>query len=48
MLLLLSCMQDFDFTLPGVTSISADTHKYGYATKGTSVVLYRFRTMMTS
>ena len=32
---------DFDFTLPGVTSISADTHKYGYATKGTSVVLYR-------
>ena len=32
---------DFDFTLPGVTSMSADTHKYGYATKGTSVVLYR-------
>ncbi len=31
----------FDFTLPGVTSISADTHKYGYAAKGTSVVLYR-------
>ncbi|MBU2611023.1 MAG: aspartate aminotransferase family protein, partial [Chloroflexi bacterium] len=25
----------------GVTSISADTHKYGYAAKGTSVVLYR-------
>jgi glutamate/tyrosine decarboxylase-like PLP-dependent enzyme len=24
-----------------VTSISADTHKYGYAPKGTSVVLYR-------
>lgn len=33
----------FDFTLPGVTSISADTHKYGYAAKGTSVVLYRGR-----
>lgn len=32
---------DFDFCLPGVTSISADTHKYGYAAKGTSVVLYR-------
>jgi sphinganine-1-phosphate aldolase len=32
---------DFDFRLPGVTSISADTHKYGYAAKGTSVVLYR-------
>ena len=31
----------FDFTLPGVTSMSADTHKYGYAAKGTSVVLYR-------
>ena len=31
----------FDFRLPGVTSISADTHKYGYALKGTSVVLYR-------
>jgi len=24
-----------------VTSISADTHKYGYASKGTSVILYR-------
>jgi len=31
----------FDFELPGVTSISADTHKYGYAPKGTSVILYR-------
>lgn len=31
----------FDFRLPGVTSISADTHKYGFAAKGTSVVLYR-------
>ena len=31
----------FDFTLPGVTSMSADTHKYGYAAKGSSVVLYR-------
>jgi sphinganine-1-phosphate aldolase len=33
----------FDFRLPGVTSISADTHKFGYAAKGTSVVLYRDR-----
>ncbi|MCL5437596.1 MAG: aminotransferase class V-fold PLP-dependent enzyme [Candidatus Thermoplasmatota archaeon] len=32
---------DFDFDLPGVTSISMDTHKYGYAPKGTSVILYR-------
>jgi glutamate/tyrosine decarboxylase-like PLP-dependent enzyme len=31
----------FDFALPGVTSMSADTHKYGYAAKGSSVVLYR-------
>lgn len=31
----------FDFTLPGVTSISIDTHKYGYASKGTSVILYK-------
>jgi len=30
----------FDFGVPGVTSMSADTHKYGYAAKGTSVVLY--------
>ncbi len=33
----------FDFRVPGVTSMSADTHKYGYAAKGTSVVLYRTR-----
>ncbi|GMH64415.1 hypothetical protein TrST_g2494 [Triparma strigata] len=32
---------EFDFTLQGVTSMSCDTHKYGYASKGTSVVLYR-------
>jgi sphinganine-1-phosphate aldolase len=32
---------DFDFRVPGVTSMSADTHKYGFAAKGTSVVLYR-------
>ncbi|CAN5469058.1 pyridoxal-dependent decarboxylase [soil metagenome] len=31
----------FDFRLPGVTSISADTHKYGYSFKGTSTVLFR-------
>src|SRR5512143_461485 len=32
---------DFDFTVPGVTSISMDMHKYGYAAKGCSVVMYR-------
>jgi glutamate/tyrosine decarboxylase-like PLP-dependent enzyme len=31
----------FDFRVPGVTSISADTHKYGYAFKGTSVLAFR-------
>jgi glutamate/tyrosine decarboxylase-like PLP-dependent enzyme len=31
----------FDFRVPGVTSISADTHKYGYAFKGTSTLLFR-------
>ncbi|KAL2891357.1 Sphingosine-1-phosphate lyase [Ceratocystis lukuohia] len=31
----------FDFRLPGVTSISCDTHKYGFAPKGNSTVLYR-------
>ncbi len=31
----------FDFRVPGVTSISADTHKYGYGLKGTSTLLFR-------
>ncbi len=31
----------FDFRIPGVTSISADTHKYGYAFKGSSTLLFR-------
>ncbi|HYL07734.1 MAG TPA: aspartate aminotransferase family protein, partial [Candidatus Udaeobacter sp.] len=31
----------FDFRVDGVTSMSADTHKYGYALKGSSVLLYR-------
>ena len=34
-------VKPFDFRVSGVTSISADTHKFGYAAKGTSVVLYR-------
>jgi glutamate/tyrosine decarboxylase-like PLP-dependent enzyme len=33
--------EPFDFTVPGVTSMSADVHKYGYASKGVSVILYR-------
>jgi len=35
----------FDYRLPGVSSISADTHKYGYALKGTSVVTFRDRAL---
>jgi len=31
----------FDFRVPGVTSISADVHKYGFAAKGASTVVYR-------
>lgn len=31
----------FDFRIPGVTTISADTHKFGYGLKGTSVLLFR-------
>lgn len=34
-----------DFRLPGVTSISCDTHKYGYGPKGTSTVLYRSKSL---
>lgn len=34
-------MEPFDFRLKGVTSISCDTHKYGFAPKGNSTVLYR-------
>jgi glutamate/tyrosine decarboxylase-like PLP-dependent enzyme len=31
----------FDFSVPGVTSVSMDFHKYAFAAKGASVVLYR-------
>lgn len=34
-------LPDFDFTVEGVTSISADMHKYGYAPKNASIILYR-------
>jgi glutamate/tyrosine decarboxylase-like PLP-dependent enzyme len=32
---------EFDFAIPGVTSISVDLHKYGYAAKGVSALLLR-------
>lgn len=34
---------DFDFSVPGVTSISLDLHKYGFAPKGISILLQRRR-----
>jgi len=37
----------FDFRLKGVTSISCDTHKYGFAPKGNSTVLYRSAELRT-
>jgi len=36
---------DFHFRLPGVTSMSADTHKYGYGPKGTSVCMFRSKSL---
>lgn len=39
--------EPFDFALKGVTSISCDTHKYGFAPKGNSTVLYRTAALRT-
>ncbi|HEV7719922.1 MAG TPA: aminotransferase class V-fold PLP-dependent enzyme [Iamia sp.] len=36
----------WDLSVPGVTSLSADIHKYGYAFKGASLVLYRDRDLL--
>lgn len=41
-------VQPFDFGVAGVTSMSADTHKYGYAPKGTSVALFRSKEVRSS
>jgi glutamate/tyrosine decarboxylase-like PLP-dependent enzyme len=38
----------FDFRVPGVTSISADTHKYGYSLKGTSALLFADKALRNS
>ena len=38
----------FDYRVPGVTSMSADTHKYGYALKGTSVLTFRDQALRNS
>jgi len=34
-------VERFDFRVEGVTAISCDTHKYGFAPKGSSVIMYR-------
>ena len=34
-------LPEFDFALPGVSSMSADLHKYGYCAKGASTVFFR-------
>ncbi len=34
-------LEAWDFRVPGVTSISADVHKFGYGAKGASVILYK-------
>lgn len=33
--------EPFDFSVPGVTSVSVDLHKYAYCPKGVSVLLHR-------
>lgn len=34
-------IKDFDFKVPGVTSISCDHHKYGMAPKGISLCMFK-------
>jgi glutamate/tyrosine decarboxylase-like PLP-dependent enzyme len=34
-------VRPWDFRVPGVSSISADCHKYGYAARGASTIMYR-------
>jgi glutamate/tyrosine decarboxylase-like PLP-dependent enzyme len=36
-----AAVPDYDFRVPGVTSISMDLHKYAFAAKGASTILYR-------
>jgi glutamate/tyrosine decarboxylase-like PLP-dependent enzyme len=38
-------VRPWDFRVPGVTSISADLHKYGYCARGASTILYRDRAL---
>ena len=41
-------LPDFDFRVPGVTSISLDLHKYGFAPKGVSLLMQRTRALRDS
>jgi sphinganine-1-phosphate aldolase len=41
-------VDDFDLSVPGVTSMSVDLHKYGYAAKGASAILYLDRQLRNS
>ncbi len=40
-------LPDFDFSLPGVSSLSVDFHKYGYSAKGVSGVFFRNHDLAT-
>jgi len=40
-------IKPFDFEVGGVSSMSADLHKYGYCAKGASTVLFRSGDLMT-
>ena len=35
----------WNFSVPGVTSMSVDLHKYGYTSKGASVIVYRTKAL---
>ncbi len=37
---------EWDFAIPGVTSLSADIHKFGFAAKGASALIFRDRGML--
>ncbi len=41
-------IEPYDFSIPGVSSMSLDLHKYGYAAKGASTVLYREKALHKS
>ena len=40
-------LPDFDFSVPGVSSLSVDFHKYGYSSKGVSGIFFRTHELAT-